>query len=87
MNIKTKITSFFIAALFINGFALAKDGNSTPYTIKFATLAPEGSTWMNVMRELDKEIREKSNNRIKFKIYAGGVSGDEKDVIKKIRIG
>ncbi len=87
MNIKTKITSFFIAALFINGFALAKDGNSTPYTIKFATLAPEGSTWMNVMRELDKEIREKSNNRIKFKFYAGGVSGDEKDVIRKIRIG
>ncbi len=87
MNIKTKIASFFIAALFITGFALAKDGSPAPYTIKFATLAPEGSTWMNVMRELDKEIREKSNNRMKFKIYAGGVSGDEKDVIRKIRIG
>jgi hypothetical protein len=38
MNIKTKITSFFIAALFINGFALAKDGNQAPHSIKFADL-------------------------------------------------
>ena len=87
MNIKIKIISFFIAVLFITGFALAKDGSPQPYTVKLATLAPEGSTWMNVMRELDKEIREKSNNRMKLKIYAGGVSGDEKDVIRKIRIG
>ena len=87
MNIKTKITFFLITFLLITGFALAKDSSPSPYTIKFATLAPEGSTWMNVMRELDKEIREKSNNRLKFKIYAGGVSGDEKDVIRKIRIG
>ena len=72
MNIKTIITSFFIAALFINGFALAKNGNPVPYTIKFATLAPEGSTQMNVMRELDKEILEKSNNRIKFKTRKEG---------------
>ncbi len=87
MNIKTKITFFLITFLLITGFALAKDSSPSPYTIKFATLAPEGSTWMNVMRELDKEIREKSNNRLKFEIYAGVVSGDEKDVIRKIRIG
>lgn len=82
-----KIVPFFIVFLFLTGSASAKDRNDKTYTIKFATLAPEGSTWMNVMRELDKEIREKSNNRMKFKIYPGGVSGDEKDVLRKIRIG
>jgi TRAP-type C4-dicarboxylate transport system substrate-binding protein len=55
--------------------------------IKFATLAPEGSTWMNVMNEYDHAIRAESNNRIGFKIYPGGVQGDEKDVLRKIKLG
>ncbi|MFH1754673.1 MAG: TRAP transporter substrate-binding protein DctP [Candidatus Latescibacterota bacterium] len=55
--------------------------------IKFATLAPEGSTWMKTMRALDTELREKTENRIGFKFYTGGVQGDEKDVLRKMRNG
>ncbi len=54
--------------------------------IKFATLAPEGTTWMNLMRDFSSALSEKSEEQIQFKIYAGGVQGDEKDVIRKIRI-
>jgi len=57
------------------------------FTIKFATIAPEGSTWMKHMRQLEREIREKSNGKLRFKIYAGGIAGDELDVLRKIRIG
>ncbi len=57
------------------------------YQIKFASLAPDGSTWMNVMREFDKAIREQTNGELGFKIYPGGVAGDEKDVLRKIRLG
>lgn len=57
------------------------------FTIKFATLAPEGSTWMNVMKEYDQAIRKESGGRLGFKIYAGGVQGDEKDVLRKIKLG
>lgn len=58
-----------------------------PRVIKFATLAPEGSTWMKVMGALNAELQEKTGGRLKLKMYAGGVSGDEKDVVKKIRVG
>jgi len=57
------------------------------YLIKFATVAPEGSTWIKHMRALDKDLREKSGGRLGFRIYAGGVAGDELNVLKKIRIG
>lgn len=57
------------------------------HTIKFATIAPDGSTWMNVMRAYDEAIRKESNGKLGFKIYPGGVQGEDKDVIKKIRIG
>ncbi len=58
-----------------------------PLTIKFATVAPEGSTWMNTMKELEKTIREKTQGQIAFRVYAGGVAGDELDALRKIRIG
>lgn len=57
------------------------------YLIKFATVAPEGSTWMKVMREYDQAIRKESNGKLGFKIYPGMVHGDEKDVLRKIKLG
>ena len=55
--------------------------------IKFATLAPEGSTWMKIIHEFDDELRQETENRLGFKFYPGGVQGDEKDVLRKIRNG
>jgi TRAP-type C4-dicarboxylate transport system substrate-binding protein len=57
------------------------------YRIKFATVAPEGTTWVKHIRTLDKNIRVKSGGQLGFRIYAGGIAGDELDVLKKIRIG
>lgn len=57
------------------------------YTIKFATLAPEGSPWITVMKEYDQIIRKESGGRLGFRIYPGGVAGDERDVLRKIRLG
>lgn len=59
---------------------------SAAIEIKFATVAPEGSTWMNVMQELNDTIVEKTNGAVKFKFYPGGVSGDENDVLRKMDI-
>jgi TRAP-type C4-dicarboxylate transport system substrate-binding protein len=67
---------------FVHSFLFAQQ-----FTIKFATLAPEGSTWMNVMKEYDAAIRKESGGKLGFKIYAGGVQGDEKDVLRKIKMG
>ncbi|HTR82802.1 MAG TPA: TRAP transporter substrate-binding protein DctP [Bacteroidota bacterium] len=78
------LKTFVISALFII-FSLPIFGQE--YTIKFATLAPEGSTWLNVMREYDQAIRKESGGRMGFKIYAGSVAGDEQDVLRKIRLG
>jgi len=55
--------------------------------IKFATLAPDGSTWAKVMSDLDKELQSKTGGQVRFKFYWGGVQGDEKDVVRKMRLG
>jgi TRAP-type C4-dicarboxylate transport system substrate-binding protein len=53
---------------------------------KFATLAPEGTPWMNLMEDMNQEIQHQSDGQVAFRFYAGGVAGDERDVIRKIRI-
>ena len=55
--------------------------------IKVATLAPDGSTWMKTMRAIDTDVRKRTENRVGFKFFPGGVQGDEKDVIRKMRNG
>ena len=57
------------------------------YTIKFATLAPEGSTWLKVMEEFNDEVKQLTEGNVSFKIYPGGIQGDEKDVLRRIRLG
>ncbi len=62
-------------------------GVSAARTFKFATLAPEGTTWMEQMREGAREISRRTEGRVKIKFYSGGVMGNDKSVLKKMRIG
>ena len=60
-------------------------GAEPQQVLKFATLAPSGSTWMNVLEDWGDEVRTRSEGRLIFKFYPGGVQGDEPDVLKKMR--
>lgn len=54
--------------------------------IKFATMAPKGSVF-DVYRHIKKAVAEQTNGAVNFKVYYGGVQGDEADVIRKIKFG
>lgn len=61
--------------------------NAYAGSIKLALIAPEGSTWVNIMKEFGAELKKQTSGRWDLKLYAGGVAGDEKVVIKKMKIG
>lgn len=54
-------------------------------TFKIATISPANSSWMRLMREGAEEIAERTEGRVEFKFYPGGVMGDDSAVIRKIR--
>lgn len=56
-------------------------------TLKIATLAPEGSEWMLQHRAAAAEIKERTEGRVLLKFYGGGVMGNDKKVLRKMRIG
>lgn len=56
-------------------------------TIKIATLAPEGSTYIQALNELNQDLKQKTDNGVRLRIYPGGVLGDEKDMRRKMHVG
>jgi len=78
-----KLTAAFLLFLRLPSAIAATE----PYVLKFATLAPQGSTWMNVITDWANQVEKDSGGRLRFKLYGGGVSGDEPDVLRKIRFG
>jgi len=61
--------------------------SSFSQTIKLATIVPKGTSWAKTLQKMANEIKEKTDDKVKFKIYYGGVQGDEPDVLRKTRIG
>jgi TRAP-type C4-dicarboxylate transport system substrate-binding protein len=55
--------------------------------LKVASVAPDGSHWMQQMREGAALIRERTAGRVTIKFYPGGVMGNDAQVLRKIRIG
>ena len=55
--------------------------------IKMATIAPQGSEWHQVLQEMGAEWQKASRGQIKFRLYPGGVAGDDGDVVRKMRLG
>ena len=84
MRLKTLHSIVLIALLIVS-----TGGESVARTtvIKLATLAPDGSSWIEIFNDLNVELKEKTNNGVKLKIYPGGVLGDEKDMIRKMFVG
>ena len=76
--IRAAVTVFFILITVVQGNAV---------TLKIATLSPDGSMWMEKMRAGADEVAKKTDNRVEIKYYPGGVMGDDKAVLRKIRIG
>jgi TRAP-type C4-dicarboxylate transport system substrate-binding protein len=56
-------------------------------TIKMGSLAPTGSPWEAGLKVIAAEWARLSGNSVILQLYAGGIVGDEPDMIRKIRIG
>lgn len=82
IHISKRFTQFFLVIAIFISFS-----NSHAMTLKIATLAPDGTTWMKEMRAAAREINEKTAGRVKLKFYPGGVMGNDKSMMKKIRLG
>lgn len=76
-----------IGALFAVALWLCMTVTASAAALKIATLSPDGSVWMKLLRAGGEQIRAETEGRVSFKFYPGGVMGDDKAVLRKIRVG
>jgi TRAP-type C4-dicarboxylate transport system substrate-binding protein len=79
------VVGVFLFLLFSCPTSVAADKGQ--FIIKIATLAPEGTPWMNTFHTVNEEIERKTGGKVKLRAYPGGVLGEDRDMLRKIRIG
>jgi len=81
-----RFTRFFAlsAAAFLG---VSASSAADPVVIKMATLVPAGSGWNRSLQEMGQKWQQISGGKVVLKLYAGGVAGDDADVVRKMRLG
>jgi TRAP-type transport system periplasmic protein len=87
MNFRSRIRFIGLWLLACLLFAGSLQGAEKGIVIKLGTLAPEGNSWVKMLNALNAEVTKKTENMVQLKIYAGGVLGDEMDMLRKMKIG
>lgn len=82
---KGRLTGHVLALLLAAGLAPAAAAQRV--LVKMATLVPDGSSWHGVLKETAAKWEQLSGGRVKVNLYAGGVAGDDPDVVRKMRLG
>lgn len=67
--------------------SLARVSAAGTTTIRLGILAPAGSTWDKVFRAWNNTLAKETGGAVNFQFFLGGVAGDERDVIRKMKLG
>ena len=67
--------------------AAAAPAGAAGFTIKMATLSPDGSPWDGFFESMGQDWEKGTDGRVSLTIYPGGVAGDEPDILRKMKIG
>jgi len=65
----------------------SSDGSVPVVTIRMGTVAPTGSPWHKVLRQMGEDWERTSGGRVNLIILAGGTLGDELAMVQKMRAG
>ncbi len=68
------------------GAVVVSASPATAETLKIATTAPDGSSWMNVLRQAGADVKAATNGRIEIKYFPGGIRGDDQQVLRRMRV-
>jgi TRAP-type C4-dicarboxylate transport system substrate-binding protein len=82
-----RIRAVALAAVAAAALAAPAVAGAQPVLVKMATLVPDGSSWHLILKETADKWRTVSNGTVNVRLYAGGVAGDDPDVVRKMRLG
>jgi TRAP-type C4-dicarboxylate transport system substrate-binding protein len=73
-----------VSAALLASLATAADAQ---VVLKLGTLAPVGSPWHEILKDMAQRWSDASGGEVRLRIYPGGTQGNEGDMIRKLGIG
>src|SRR3954463_12608289 len=55
--------------------------------IKLATLAPAGTSYDLILKQMAEKWRKTTNGEVKMRVYPGGNQGSEADIVRRMNVG
>jgi TRAP-type C4-dicarboxylate transport system substrate-binding protein len=80
----SRLLPFVAVSLAFGALGTARADNTE---LRIATLAPDNSSWTETLDKAAAEIKDKTSGRVSLKYFKGGSQGDERDYIRKIKLG
>lgn len=88
MEIAMRFVLYLLYALLLGVLLPAHTLSAAPkHRFKIASLAPEGSIWVKQFKLFTDEVQEKTGGEVAFRVYPGGVMGDDLAMYRKMRVG
>jgi TRAP-type C4-dicarboxylate transport system substrate-binding protein len=84
---RTKFRHPRVLVIALLALLLTAPAASARTVLKMATLVPDGSVWDTILKDMGAQWQESTDGEVALRLYAGGVAGDEPDVVRKMRIG
>lgn len=83
-----RLLTFILSALLMTG-VIAPDQSQAKakHLFKIASLAPEGSIWITQFQKFADDVSQQTNGEVAFRIYPGGIMGDDQAMYRKMRVG
>lgn len=78
------LSLFFLLTFFLSCTWLQA---APKYVFKVASLAPKGSIWVDAIEAFAKDVGERTGGEVGFRLYPGGVMGDDTAMYRKMRVG
>jgi TRAP-type C4-dicarboxylate transport system substrate-binding protein len=76
------------AALVVPGNGrVSNAGAEAASTIRIASLAPPGSSFVKVLKAWSRTLAKETEGRVELRVFSGGSEGDDRDLIRKIKAG
>jgi len=86
MNTFYRLWRLFFGTLLVFAFCIPGEAESK-YLFKIASIAPDGSIWAKRFQDFAEEVEKESKGNIRFKVYLGGIMGDDLAMYRKMQIG
>ncbi len=79
---------FVVATLLVGSlWFLPGSARPEPVVLKLATVAPQRSIWGKALNAIAEEVRAATEGQVKIQIFADGIQGLERTVVRKLRVG